>query len=93
MSDWRLNQDTVLRTVDDETILLQLVSGQYYGLDAIGADILETLLAQGNIDATVDTLHQRYQTSRAALQQDVSELVERLQQAQLIERNDASASA
>ena len=72
------------RQVGNETVILDLASGTYFGLDPVGARIW-TLLGEGKTLAQVcDTMLVEFDVSRADIERDVTELVEQLQAQQLI---------
>lgn len=80
--------DVLFQEVGGETVLLDLESELYFGLDAVGTRIW-TLLAEGaSVGAVVETLLQEYEVERATLEADVSELLSKLSEAGLIRLAD-----
>jgi len=80
--------DVLFQEVSGETVLLDLESERYFGLDAVGTRIW-TLLGEGaRIGAVVDTLLQEYEVERATLESDVEELIVRLSEAGLVRLGD-----
>ena len=78
--------DRVLaRQVDDEMVLLDLESEQYYGLDRVGADILTRLTREPEPDAFA-ALRRHYEVDEATLRTDVDRLVAELLDAGLLTR-------
>jgi hypothetical protein len=72
------------RTVGTETVILDLASGTYFGLDPIGARIWE-LLGEGRTLAEVcDAMQQSHEVSRADIERDVLALAQALQMQKLI---------
>lgn len=72
------------RQVGDETVILDLETGTYFGLDSVGARIWE-LLSQGNsLQRICDVLVDVYDVTPEQLQADVIELAQQLQQKRLI---------
>jgi hypothetical protein len=70
--------EVMARQVGDETVLLDLASGNYYGLDPVGARIWQ-LLGEGKTLAQVcDVLVAEYEVPRATLESDVEQLVGQL---------------
>jgi hypothetical protein len=66
------------RTVGDETVILDLVSGTYFGLDPVGARIWQ-LMADGQaLGAICETLLDEYEVSRDVLEGDILRLTEEL---------------
>jgi hypothetical protein len=72
------------RQVGEETVILDLASGTYFGLDPVGARIW-ALLGEGKTLAQVcDAMQEEFEVSRADLERDVLDLAVRLQEQQLI---------
>ena len=74
--------DGVLRrTAGEETVLLDLASEEFFGLDGVGARLFELLEQPRTLDEVVDTLLEEYDVDHDTLAGDVhalaSELVER----------------
>ena len=66
------------RQVGDETVLLHLGTGTYYGLDSVGQSIW-LLMRDGKTLADIcDLLLQEYDVTREALMGDVLELADKL---------------
>lgn len=55
----RVHQDVVWRDVDGEIVLLNVVTGQYFGLDEVGSQVWLLLLQDGEAGATLATLCDR----------------------------------
>ena len=73
------------RDVGSETVILNLESGIYFGLDPVGARIWQ-LLSKGKTFAEVcDAMVAEYDVSREDIERDVLSLAEALQSQQLIE--------
>lgn len=72
------------REVGDETVILDLASGTYFGLDPVGARIWQ-LIGEGKALAEVcDALLDEYDVTREALERDVVELADKLLEQKLI---------
>lgn len=68
----------VARRVGDETVILDLESGTYFGLDPVGARIWE-LIAEGHtLDSICATMLEEYEVDEERLQEDVRALVQDL---------------
>ena len=69
------------RLVDDETVLLDLKSGMYFGLDGVGKRIWESVSEGNSLGATVAIIASEYEVDEARAKADViefaTELVER----------------
>lgn len=72
------------RQVGDETVILDLASGAYFGLDPVGARAWELLAAQQTIAQTCATLLSEYEVQADVLERDVMQLLDTLLSKQLI---------
>ena len=85
-----ISEDVLFQEVSGETVLLDLASEQYFGLDSVGTRIWALLNEGAGADAVVDTLLAEYEVERATLAADVDELLARLAEAGLIRFVDAA---
>lgn len=74
----------LFREVDGEMVLLDLASEAYFGLNAVGADMVTRLTTQPRVQALA-SLGQDYEVDAAVLEQDADELVAQLVAAGLLE--------
>ena len=69
------------RLVGDETVLLDLASGVYFGVDGVAKRIWESISEGRNLGETAEVIASEYEVDEANAQADVlefvSELVER----------------
>jgi len=72
------------RQVGDETVILDLASGTYFGLDPVGARIWQLMGEGKTLGEICDTLLDEYEVTRETLQQDVIDLATKLQAQKLI---------
>lgn len=79
-----ISPDVLFQEVGGETVLLDLESEHYFGLDAVGTRIWGLIGEGASVDGMVDTLLQEYEVERATLEADVAELLSRLAEAGLI---------
>jgi hypothetical protein len=80
-----VSKDVLFQEVSGETVLLDLDSEQYFGLDEVGTRIWALLKEGRGVDAIVDTLLAEYEVEREQLEADVRELLAALLEAGLIE--------
>lgn len=66
------------RTVGDETVILDLASGTYFGLDPVGARIWQLMSEGQPLAAICDTLLDEYEVTRETLEGDILRLTEDL---------------
>jgi hypothetical protein len=85
MTSIRISKDVLAQELDGETVLLELASDRYFGLDAVGTRVWQLLNDGQGQSAMVDTLLDEYEVEREALERDISELLDRLSGAGLIE--------
>lgn len=72
------------RQVGDETVILDLASGAYFGLDPVGARAWELLAGNHSIGAACEVLLGEYEVGADQLERDISALLATLQSKQLI---------
>ena len=79
-----ISPEVLFQEVSGETVLLDLSSENYFGLDEIGTRIWEMLNGGASVGEVVDALLEEYDTDRKTLESDVAELLENLAEAGLI---------
>ena len=79
-----ISSEVLFQEVSGETVLLDLASENYFGLDEVGTRIWGLLQSGSSIGETMDTLMEEYEVERATLEKDVGELLEKLVEAGLI---------
>lgn len=73
-----ISPHAVATHVGDETVILHLKSGTYFGLDPVGARIWQ-LMGEGKaLDAICEAMLNEYDVSREELERDTMNLVEDL---------------
>lgn len=77
--------DEVSATLEGETILLDLESGVYYGLNETGSDAWKLLQEPIQVAELRDKLCEQYDVSEERCETDLLELLEQLRQEQLIQ--------
>jgi len=87
---WKLtltpSPDALHQSLGGETVLLNLRTEQYFGLDETGTRIWELILASHSPEAIVDQLLAEFDVERSQAAADVERLVAELEQAGLVER-------
>lgn len=74
----RIADDVVFRDLAGESVLLNLSTGTYFGLDAVGTRLWHLLKEQGSASAAIATLQREYDVDERRLQQDVEALISQL---------------
>ena len=82
----QISQDVLSQEVAGETVLLDLASERYFGLDEVGTRVWQMLKDGMDREAIVETLLTDYQVGREELQADLAELLGQLEAAGLITR-------
>lgn len=72
------------RRVDDELVILDVSSGQYFGLNAVGASIWDRLEREATSEELVDMVVAEYDVARDQAAADVGALVRQLVDAGLV---------
>jgi hypothetical protein len=73
----------MFRELDGEAVILNLESGSYFGLNAVGTRIWHLIQQDGHLKTVFDTLLREYDVEAAALERDLLDLVARLAEARL----------
>ena len=68
-------EDVVFREIDGESVLLDLASGEYYGLNEVGTRIWSWLVERERPDEMVSRLAQMYAVDVGVLERDLLELL------------------
>ena len=79
----------VIRPLDDESVLLNLDTETYFGLDEVGTRMLEALRSSGSMDAAVAQLLSEYDVDEATLRSDLQALLQRLVENGLVELQES----
>lgn len=80
-----------VRPFPDQTVLLNLATGEYHGLDPVGSRFLEALRSSGDVQGALAALAPAYDVDSRRLAEDMREFCVRLADRGLIElhRDDA----
>ncbi len=70
-----VNPDVLSQEVSGETVILDLNSENYFGLDEVGSRIWQVLEEKGNLQAIVDQLLSEYDVSEDQLLEDLEVLL------------------
>ena len=81
---FRIPPHVMARQVGDETVILDLGSGTYFGLDPVGARVWQLIGEGRTLGETCDTLIDEYDAAPEQIERDVAELAEKLLAQKLI---------
>ena len=84
MTNISISKDVLAQELDGETVLLDLASESFFGLDEISTRVWQLLQDGNDIDAVIETLLGEYEVQREILEKDIVELLDRLNAAGLI---------
>jgi len=74
----RVPEPVVTRKVGDETVILSLESGMYYGLDPVGSRFIELLETGASLGSVIDRMSGEYAVSDEQLEADLLKLSEEM---------------
>jgi len=70
-----LSPDVISQEVSGETVLLDLESENYFGLDEVGTRIWQLIKETNDLSVIFDTLLEEYEVTEERLQQDLTVLL------------------
>jgi hypothetical protein len=76
--------EVMSRIVGNETVILALESGTYFGLDPVGARIWELIEAGKSLAQVCDTMVEEYAVEREVLERDLLSLAGELIEKKLV---------
>lgn len=76
-------------TIDGETVIVNLDSGNYYSLDKVGADIWECIVKNFPIHRIIENIASRYAGEREEIEKAIYQFVDEIQQENLIVMNES----
>jgi hypothetical protein len=77
--------EQVSTRLDDETVLLELKKGTYYGLNSVGSVIWELIQQPRSIEAVCSAVLEQYSVDSETCKRDVLRVIEELEGAGLVE--------
>jgi len=79
------SEDVVWRDLQGESVLLDLKSGVYFGLDTVGTRIWTLLQAQSDLQAVLQELLREYEVTEETCARDLLDLVSALAEKGLVQ--------
>ena len=79
ISDQALSQE-----VNGETVILDMASESYFGLDEVGTRIWQLLQEKDDLHTVFETLLDEYEVEAGQLETDIKELLEKLVESGLV---------
>jgi hypothetical protein len=71
-------EDAVFRELDGQSVLLNVATGMYFGLDAVGTHVWRLAEADGSLRDVCRRLIDEYEAEPAAIERDLLALAEAL---------------
>lgn len=75
MESYRISDNAIRQNVGDESVILNLDNGQYYGLDEIGSRMLDLIDEHGQFETVVNVLLGEYDVEVEKITADLQELL------------------
>jgi hypothetical protein len=79
-AQFAVHPSVIARELSGETVLLNLESGIYYGLDAVGTRVWQLIMEGCTIAAVCETMIAEYDVAPEVLRGDVARLVSELRE-------------
>jgi hypothetical protein len=79
----------LVRELNGESVILNLESGNYFGLDEVGTRMIAALSTSDRIQAAYDVLAAEYNVDPDLLHEDIRVLIEKLVERGLVELHEA----
>lgn len=76
--------EIVLQQVENESVVINLLTEKYFGLDEIGTQIWIAITSTSSIQEAIEELLSEYEVGQNHLEQDVFELAQELEEFGLI---------
>jgi|ERR1051325_3571978 hypothetical protein len=81
----RIPEEILISGLQDESVILNLRSERYFGLDEVGTRMMSVLNTSDSIQSAYETLLKEYEVEPEVLRQDLSSIVEQLMAQGLVE--------
>ena len=85
---FRIPQHVVYRSFPSETVMLNLQTGRYHGLNATAGAMLEALEQAGDLPAAARAVAERHRQPQDLVERDLRALCAALLERGLVERDD-----
>jgi hypothetical protein len=81
----RVPDPVLMRKVHDEVVLLDMASEQYFGLDAVGACVIEAIQGGADVEGAIKAVVGAFDASEDEIRTDVVSLIDELMDCGLLE--------
>ncbi len=79
-----ISDQVLVRHLEGETVLLDLRSQHYFGLDEVGTWIWQLLVEHGETGAVVAAMVEEFEVERSQVERDLEAFLSRLEAAELV---------
>ena len=79
------NKEVFASEIDEEVVMMNVDTGKYYGMDAIGSRIWELIDEKIQVKKLISTLMEEYDVSEEECRNDVLEFLNELYDQQLVQ--------
>lgn len=76
--------EIIHETIDHEVLIIEFISGNYYSLSEVGAEIWDGLVKGNNLNEIITNLSHQYSGSQDEITQGVQQLITELEQEKII---------
>ncbi len=87
-----ISDDVVYRELSGESVLLNLNSGVYFGLDEVGTRMWYLLAEHGSTDKVITAMLDEYEVEEGQIRSDLDKLIEQLSEKGLVKTDAAETS-
>lgn len=91
-AQWSIPEHVVFQVLDGQAVVLNLDSGQYFGLNEVGTILWQGLEQGRSLEQITESLLENYEVGRVELRRDLTELVSALKQRRLLEERSELSS-
>jgi hypothetical protein len=86
--EYRLCEDTNWRLLDDEVIILDFNSGEYFSLNETGTDIFLAIKDNKPLNVLLESQQKKFGKTEKELKKDIDDLLEELLQNNIIKKSE-----
>lgn len=79
-----ISDQVLTQELGGEAVLLDLTSGRYFGLDAVGVRVWQLLATHGALPPVLQAMEEEFDVDETTLRRDLDELLQQLVQAGLV---------
>ncbi len=81
----KVPEEVLISGLQSESVILNLESERYFGLDDVGTRMMSVLTTADSIQAAYETLLEEYDVEGEVLRQDLTSIIEQLVEQGLVE--------